>query len=818
MIYSSAGFIGLVINLIINHDVLLKRSIQQDDSVTKQFRNFLLTLNAYFVADIIWGILYEHHLIELNAIDTYVYFLTMGLSILAWTIYVVAYLRADNLFHKLLGFIGWIIFLFQMIAMAINLFQPFLFFFDENGVYHALFGRYITLVLQIIMYSMTAIYALVVSCRSKNGKRVRHFAIGLSSIAMAFFVWLQSVYPLLPLYALGCLLAACVMHSFVLENEKEEYRDTLEQRLQDSILKGNYYDLLTGMPGMTYFFELAEKQRKEMIQSGGRPAFLFFDLSGMKFYNQKFGFAEGDRLLREFSELLCQFFKKDHCSRFGSDHFAVFTEENRLEETLQRIFEIWAEKGNGEQPAIRAGIYLDAGKNADISTACDRAKTARDTIRKSYFSDYCYFDETMLERAEHAQYFTSHLDRAIEEGWIEVYYQPIIRAISGRVCDEEALARWNDPKRGFLPPADFIPILEEAGILYKLDLHVLDQVIEKMHKTEEKGLHVVPQSINISRSDFDACDIVQEICDRMDRAGLPHNLLSVEITESIIGTNFDFIKEQTERFRALGFPVWMDDFGSGYSSLDVLSDMNVDLIKLDMRFMQKFDNGEKSRIILTELMKMANAIGIDTICEGVERKEQMEFLRDIGCAKLQGYYFAKPVPLSEIFDRYETGRQIGFENPMQTGYYDAVSRINLYDVSILTHDDANTFHRFFSTIPMGILELRGNKVRFSRSNQAYRDFVKRTFHVEVGNRMSPFEDLPELMNGSFIDTLKRLEKEGGRIFFDETRQDGLTIHSFIRRIATDEVTGTTALVIAVLSVMSKDSDIPLQIVETERSS
>ena len=818
MLYSCAGLIALIVNLIINHDVIFQWDGADADAVSRSYRRFMLALNAYYVSDIIWGILYERQLIFLTFLDTDFYFLTMGLTILFWTMYVVNYLRARRVLRTLLTFTGWFIFGFQLIGLIINTFTPFLFLFDAQGNYHALTGRYITLGLQFTMFSLAAVYALVVSFHSTKAKRLRHLTIGLASLTMAVFITLQTLYSLLPFYAIGGMLVVCVMHSFVVENEKEEYRDDLEHRLQDSILKGNYYDLLTGMPGMTYFFDLAQKQRETMVKSGGKPAFLFFDLSGMKFYNQKYGFAEGDRILREFAKILCRYFGNDHCSRLGSDHFAVFTEEANLNDTLQEIFRIWEADHNNDKPAIRAGIYLDDGKNADISTACDRAKAARDMIRSSYRSDYRYFDETMLEQAERKHYFTSHLDKAIREGWIKVFFQPIIRSINGRVCDEEALARWDDPERGFLSPAEFIPALEEAGIIYKLDLHILDLVIDKMRKTREKGLHVVPQSINISRSDFDACDIVSEISSRMDRAEVPHHLLSIELTESIVGTDLDFIRKQIERFRGLGFPVWMDDFGSGYSSLDVLSDIPVDLIKLDMRFMQKFDNGDRSRIILTELMKMANALGIDTVCEGVERKEQMEFLRDIGCSKLQGYYFTKPIPLEEVFHRYDTGIQIGFENPDESDYFNAVSRINLYDVGILTHDSANTYHGFFSTIPMGILELRGNKVRFSRGNQAYREFIKRMFGFEYAERSISFDALPDLQGGRFIGTLQHLEKDGGRIFFDEERPDGTVIHSFIRPVATNRLTHTTALVIAVLSVMSSESDVPLPIVEPEQHS
>ena len=199
-------------------------------------------------------------------------------------------------------------------------------------------------------------------------------------------------------------------------------------------------------------------------------------------------------------------------------------------------------------------------------------------------------------------------------------------------------------------------------MIYKLDLYVLDQILEKMINQRQAGLSIVPHSLNLSRADFDSCDIVEEIRKRVDAAGIGRDKLTIEVTESMIGSDFDFMKEQILRFKSLGFQVWMDDFGSGYSSLDVLQSIPFDLLKFDMHFMKLFDKEEKTKIILRELVHMAIGLGIDTLCEGVETSEQVEFLREIGCAKLQGFFFCKPIPFEDILDRYKKGKQIGFED------------------------------------------------------------------------------------------------------------------------------------------------------------
>ena len=198
---------------------------------------------------------------------------------------------------------------------------------------------------------------------------------------------------------------------------------------------------------------------------------------------------------------------------------------------------------------------------------------------------------------------------------------------------------------GFLSPADFISELEDARLIYKLDLYVLEQVLKKIRSRMNAKEEIVPQSINLSRSDFETCDIVEEIRKRVDDAGVERNMISVEITEGIIGENFDYMKEQISRFQDLGFKVWMDDFGSGYSSLNVLHSISFDLIKFDQSFTKKLIDEERGRIILKDMMKMAESLQVDTICEGVETKEQALFLREIGCSKQQGYYYGKPCPL-----------------------------------------------------------------------------------------------------------------------------------------------------------------------------
>ena len=413
---------------------------------------------------------------------------------------------------------------------------------------------------------------------------------------------------------------------------------------EESILHATHFDPLTGLPNLAWFFQLTDAGKEKLFAEGKQGCLLYMDLNGMKYFNHRYGFAEGDALLRSFAEILVKIFGREKCCHIAADRFVTSAPADEAESMVQRLFGEAERMNGGRTLPVRIGIYSTEMELVPVSSAFDRAKMACDAIRKSDSSGFNYYSTELRDEAKRHQYLTENIDKAIEERWIQAYYQPIIRSSDETLCDEEALARWIDPVEGFLSPASFVPLLEKAGLIYKLDLCVLDQTLEKIKLLEKAGQRVVPQSINLSRADFDACDIVQEIRRRVDAAGVSRSMITIEITESIIGSDFNFMKEQITRFQSLGFPVWMDDFGSGYSSLDVLQSIPFDLIKFDMSFMRKLHEGERGKIILTEMMKMASLLQVDTICEGVEAEEQVRFLQKIGCAKLQGYYFGKPAP------------------------------------------------------------------------------------------------------------------------------------------------------------------------------
>ena len=574
---------------------------------------------------------------------------------------------------------------------------------------------------------------------------------------------------------------------------------------ENSQVKASRYDYLTGLPSMTYFFELSEAGKARIRATGGSPVLMYLNFLGMKFYNARHGFAEGDRLLRAFGHLLAETFGNESCCRIDADHFVAFSEEAGLEEKLRRLFRDFRNSSGASALPVHVGVYAAEEESVHTSVACDRARLACRTLEGRYESAVARYSKELGVDAVRRQYFVENLDRALAEGWVRVYYQPIIRAVSGRVCNVEVLARWVDPERGVLTPDEFIPALEDAGLIYKLDLCVVEQVLEGIRAQTAAGFDIIPHSINLSRADFEACDIVEEIRKRVDAAGVERSRLTIEITESVIGQDLAFMKEQVERFRALGFPVWMDDFGSGYSSLNVLQSIRFDLIKFDMSFLKKLNAGESGRIILTELMRMTTALGLDTICEGVETEEQAAFLREVGCAKLQGFLYSRPISSETLLELRRRNALIPRENPAETAYYESVGRVNLFDLGVVADGDG-TVRGADDAVPIAVLEVADGTAAFLRSNRAYRAFAERFFGFDVLTGRIDLVRPKDDFDRAFGVMLQRCRESGTNLFLDEKLPEGTTVHFYVRPLSVNPRTGTMAVVIAVLSVREPDEN------------
>ncbi len=239
-------------------------------------------------------------------------------------------------------------------------------------------------------------------------------------------------------------------------------------------------------------------------------------------------------------------------------------------------------------------------------------------------------------------HFTEKIHQAVNSGHVYVDYQPIVDTVTGKTCALEALARWDDPDRGLMYPEQFIYSLEAARLIHVLDLFVLQSVCREMGRRKKAGEKIVPVNLNMSRIDFELMDMTEAIEREIIDNDLSPRAINIELTESVAQKDPDLIRLEVDRLREKGFEVWMDDFGSGYSSLSVLQYYDFNVIKIDMCFLQSFKKNDRAKIIIRSIIDMAREMGMKTLAEGVETEEQVSFLKESRCDMIQGFYYGRP--------------------------------------------------------------------------------------------------------------------------------------------------------------------------------
>ncbi|MCR5825553.1 MAG: bifunctional diguanylate cyclase/phosphodiesterase, partial [Oscillospiraceae bacterium] len=473
---------------------------------------------------------------------------------------------------------------------------------------------------------------------------------------------------------------------------------------------------ITGLPDLSFFVSHADVLLANVVDPMLEPMVGYLKLQHLRDYNNRYGYEKGDALLVKTAELLRRAFPDRYCCHITGGQFCVLCYRDEAEAGLTLVREGQRLLGEKFDVACLAGFAPYTGSESAISLL-DRARNAYDSIRSSKKHFMRIYDSKLGEELRFKEYIASHIDEAIESGWLMVYYQPIIRSITSEVCNEEALCRWNDPQYGLLAPGRFIPVLEERGLLYKADLFVVRQVLREFDERRALGVPIVPVSVNLSRRDFEERDMVKEITALLDEAHCDRSLIKIEITESAFVTDQDMLKTEMRRFHAAGFDIWMDDFGSEYSTLNLLRELDFDLIKIDMKFMENFTPDGRNYIIVSKIIDMARELGISTLIEGVETKDQLRMMQILGCEKIQGYLFNSPHPLSYIAQRAQTGTGLHFEKTASAPYYGMVGRVNLNEP--MASADGKKHLLAADVMPAGVVELRDGRVFCLRGTNAF---------------------------------------------------------------------------------------------------
>ena len=418
-------------------------------------------------------------------------------------------------------------------------------------------------------------------------------------------------------------------------------------------------DKITHLLSFEYFVVLAKEKMLEEDLGDGKGIYLFINIVGFKIYNEKKGFEEGNKFLKETGAIISECFPDSLITRQSDDHFVVFTKFNNIEVIEEKIAKV-NEMVGAKDPDMRLGIQV--GGNITVESdekpriCADKARYAYVHLKQKKTTQLlALYDKQMHDDYLMAQYVVTHIDKAIEEGYVRPYYQPVVWSKGRALCGVEALARWIDPQYGFLNPGKFIPALESASVVYKLDAEILRLVCKDIRENMDKGLPVLPVSINFSRADFGLVDIVDIVNKTVDEFKVPHHLIHVEITESALTDEEDVLKDTIKRLHENDFATWLDDFGSGYSSFNVLKDFEFDVLKLDMAFLIGFNGNEKAKALIKAVISLANEIGMRTLCEGVETAEQAAFLESADCGRLQGYLYGKPLSREELLEKIKKG-------------------------------------------------------------------------------------------------------------------------------------------------------------------
>lgn len=432
-----------------------------------------------------------------------------------------------------------------------------------------------------------------------------------------------------------------------IKNRTQEVNDLQAERYRAT------HDPLTGLYNKEFFYEKVRQRLDEQPEE--QFILICSDIGNFKMVNDVFGTECGDRVLIRIARALHEMCKPDQIyGRIDNDGFALLMKKSDYgEEYFQNVpqSKVYVEKDIEYPIRLYLGVYEIVQKDLPVSVMCDRAKMAIATIKGNYQKRLAYYDEKLRQSVLNEQEIMGELDDAIASGQFHIYLQAQVNG-QGESHGAEALVRWIHPKKGYLPPSAFIDILEKNGAIVRLDRYIWELTCQKLREWTDEGREDMYLSVNISPKDFYFIDIYETFTSLVEQYGINPGRLHLEITETSVMTDVQQRIKIIERLQAYGFIVEMDDFGSGYSSLNMLKEIHVNVLKVDMVFLRKTTEMERSRKILRTIIALAQELGMETIVEGVETSEQLEFLKSISCDIFQGYYFAKPMEVSQFEEIY----------------------------------------------------------------------------------------------------------------------------------------------------------------------
>ncbi len=475
------------------------------------------------------------------------------------------------------------------------------------------------------------------------------------------------------------------------------------------------FDRLTGLYTLPAFTKRLN-ERLSAADGSHKLLIVYFDILHFKLINDIFGSDAGDSLLIRAAAAVTEAARETGAGcRIASDRFVLFTdyEEDKNDERVNTMLDRIMQFNLAYEIVSNAGIYVAQGTDVSAEAAVNRAIMAQSVIKGSYIQRFHYYDEELRKKLLTEQEITGLMRAALREEQFVVYYQPQYNHSTGMLVGAEALVRWLHPEKGLIPPGLFIPVFEKNGFITSLDLYVFEKVCVFIRHCIDKNLPLVPISVNLTRYDIFSPNFFERMEEMLSKHRVPSRYVRIEITESAALGNSQFINDAVKKLHSYGFIVEMDDFGSGYSSLNILKDIDFDIIKLDMKFLDK-EQGSKNRggTILSSIVRMVNWLGLPIIAEGVETVRQADFLKSIGCDYIQGYLYSKPLP-EEEYETLISGKTISAIVPHMK-LIDTLNAGNFWSSDSM---ETLIFNNFVGGA--AIFDYQNNKIEILRINKKY---------------------------------------------------------------------------------------------------
>ena len=423
-------------------------------------------------------------------------------------------------------------------------------------------------------------------------------------------------------------------------------------RSQRKLLKLYYADKETGGNNWYYFLGVASKKMRKYRRKSVKVAMVHIQMEKYRSYCSCYGNKEGSKLVSDFYDVIRRSItRKETFARHEMCDFGIllcYMDEEHLVERVEKIMKLMAEKRPNIKLYFKAGIHILDGERMEPAESYNRATIARTKIDDSHNESVSFFTKQMKEELLWERKVENEMERALQNHEYKVYLQPKYSVDNEKLAAAEALVRWVHPTEGLIAPYRFIPIFERNGFITRLDDYMIEEVAKLQAGWIAQGKRIVPISVNVSRAHFTRENLAEHICEIVDHYKVPHEAIELELTESAFFDDKETLIGIVNKMKGYGFVVSMDDFGAGYSSLNSLKELPIDVVKLDAEFFRGNDKEGKGKVIVSDAIGLAKKLNMRIVAEGIETREQVDFLAEKECDLIQGYYFAKPMPVEEF--------------------------------------------------------------------------------------------------------------------------------------------------------------------------